>query len=182
MEGELIDRQVGHLLEPGEGQPLPRRPAGLGQGVPSLPEHVADRYVLPHGHGPEGTGDLEGAGQAPGGDLVGAELEEVGVVEEGPAAVGGIEAAQHVDQRRLAGTVGTDQSEDLALLDGQLDVIERLHSPEVFADAGCCQQAHGRVPSTLWSTAGTSSAAAAGATTADRREGSRTTSSVASDE
>src|SRR6267378_420613 len=46
----------------------------------------------------------------------------------------GIDTAQHLHQGRLAGAVLAHQSMDLALPDGEIDVAQRLHAGEGFAD------------------------------------------------
>jgi hypothetical protein len=40
------------------------------------------------------------------------------------------DAAQHPDGRRLAGTVGTEESENLAFSDTEGDVVDRCKGPE----------------------------------------------------
>ena len=48
--------------------------------------------------------------------------------------VGGDGAGQHLDQRRLAGAVVAEQADDLALVDVEVDVVERLHAAVELAD------------------------------------------------
>jgi hypothetical protein len=45
-----------------------------------------------------------------------------------------IDAAQNLHQRRLAGAVLTDQRVNLTGLDGDVDVVERLHARERLGD------------------------------------------------
>src|SRR3546814_4132878 len=59
-------------------------------------------------------------------DLVGALGGDVGILEGDPAAACPGDAADGHQQCRLAGTVGTDQRHDLALLDVQVDTLQRL--------------------------------------------------------
>ena len=51
-----------------------------------------------------------------------------------------IDAAQHLHQGRLAGAVLAHQGMDLALPDGEIDVVQRLHAGEGFADAAHFEQ------------------------------------------
>ena len=50
------------------------------------------------------------------------------------AFVGSVDAADQLDERRLAGAVVADQRDDLAGVDVELDVGQRLDRPEAFAD------------------------------------------------
>ena len=50
------------------------------------------------------------------------------------AAVG-VDAAQHLHQRRLAGAVLAHQGMDLAGVHGEIDVAQRLHACKALADA-----------------------------------------------
>jgi hypothetical protein len=51
-----------------------------------------------------------------------------------------IDATQHLHQRRLAGAVLANQGMDLALPDGEIDVAQRLHADEGFADTAHFEQ------------------------------------------
>src|SRR5690606_11682971 len=51
-----------------------------------------------------------------------------------------IEAGEHVEERGLAGTVGTDQAVDVALADAEAHVRQGLQTTESFADAVHHQQ------------------------------------------
>src|SRR3546814_3413890 len=53
-------------------------------------------------------------------------------------------AADAVDERGLAGTVGADETEDLALTDGDGDVVDGHHGAVVDADAVQLQNQIGR--------------------------------------
>jgi len=52
------------------------------------------------------------------------------------AAVGGHEAADHVEERRLACAVRSDETRDRAFADGERAAGERLDAPEALGDAG----------------------------------------------
>jgi len=55
-------------------------------------------------------------------------------VDEEPAGVGLLNARHDLDQRRLAGSVLTQQGVHLARLEGDGDVIERLRLAEPLRD------------------------------------------------
>ncbi len=54
-------------------------------------------------------------------------------------------AGDDLDQRRLAGPVGADQPEHLALTEGEAHVLERLGRAEAAADPGEFDEAQGHV-------------------------------------
>src|SRR5262249_24446790 len=67
-----------------------------------------------------------------------------GAREGDGAAVGRVDARHHVEQRGLAGSVGADQPDDLALGDRKVDAVERDEAAE--AARQCCagkQRRHG---------------------------------------
>ena len=55
-------------------------------------------------------------------------------VDQNVALVGLIDAVQHLEQRGLAGAVLADEADDLALVDGEADIVQRLHAGEGFRD------------------------------------------------
>ncbi len=60
--------------------------------------------------------------------------EDVAAVELDGAGARRVEAAEAVEQRRLAGAVRTDQPEDLALADLEADAVERHDAAEANRD------------------------------------------------
>ena len=60
-------------------------------------------------------------------------------VEQDPALVGLVVAAQDLDQRRLAGAVVAEQPEHLALLEVQADVAQRRDRAEALGDVLAAQ-------------------------------------------
>ena len=116
---------------------LEARCAEHGADQSGMGAHVAaDHHVLERRHVGEQADVLEGAGNARLGDLVhrarlvrlAAELEAAGV--------GRVEAGQHVEEGGLAGSVGADQAVDLAALDRDADVRQRLQAAEALGHAG----------------------------------------------
>ncbi len=53
-------------------------------------------------------------------------------LERDRSRVGGMNARQHLDEGRFAGTVVTDEGHDLALMDGEVDAGQGGHSTEVL--------------------------------------------------
>ena len=107
----------------------------------------ADHDVLGHGEIGEGLELLEGARDAAAGDAVGPQAGDLAAVEEDAAGVGRLEAGDQVEQRRLAGAVGADDAEDLALVDIEGDVGVGGEAAEALGHAfDVEQQAHVRLP------------------------------------
>src|SRR6185503_10704332 len=101
---------------------------------------AADHHVFERGKIHEQADVLEGAADAGGRDLVRLQAGETAVVEPEVTAIGRIDAGENIEQRGLAGTVGTDQAVDLALADGEGDIIQRLHAAEPLCNLFCNQQ------------------------------------------
>src|SRR5207247_10133105 len=78
---------------------------------------------------------LDGPRAAERRDAARREARDVRALDDDPARVGVVEAADHVEHGRLAGAVGPDHRDDLALLDIEahlrhgLDPAERLRDP-----------------------------------------------------
>ena len=96
---------------------------------------VGDHEVVAHGRVGEQFDPLEGAADAEPGAFVDPQAGDVGAVELDDAAVGSQDAEDAVEERRLAGAVRADQSDALALLDVDVDLIERDDARELLADA-----------------------------------------------
>ena len=96
----------------------------------AVPVMRAEHHVLAHGERRDEREVLERAGDAEPGDLVRLALEHLHAVEPDRAGGRFSEAAQAVEQRRLARAVGADQAAHLAVVDRQLHVVERLDSPK----------------------------------------------------
>ena len=102
--GAEADARQGHLGCGGGARLIRRRDIG------------ADQHVLQHGHALKGAHHLEGAADAEAADAVGLEAPEIAAGEGDGAAIRPQEAVQQVEQRRLAGAVGSDDAEDGAFL------------------------------------------------------------------
>ena len=78
-----------------------------------------EQQVVEHAHVAEQLDELEGAGDAVGGDAMGTEPFQGGAAERNAAPRRRVEAAHAVEQRRLARAVGTHQRGEGPLLHGE---------------------------------------------------------------
>ena len=114
-----------------------------------LPEAPFHRAALDHGASPHGAAekDVRGRGHVrddrellvDGGDagaLLGARVVLLDRFAENldAAAICGIGAGEDLDQRRLAGAVLADEAMDLALVEHEVDVLQRLDARKRLRD------------------------------------------------
>ena len=133
MQVERRGVRVGEVPEPDDLEVLARPPRGPPpSGRADAAEHDRHRDVVPHRHRRERPRDLVGAGDARRGRSGAAAGRRC------PARRSRMRAArrpqragQQVDQRRLAGAVRPDQADELALVDREADVLQRVHAAEV---------------------------------------------------
>ena len=95
---------------------------------------------LPHGERRPQARVLERAAEAGSRPAAGAPPAHVDPVELDAAAVRGLEAADEVEDRRLAGAVRADEPEDLALVQRQVDVAHRGDAAEPLAQSAYLQR------------------------------------------
>jgi hypothetical protein len=88
--------------------------SSLQKPVPAV-RVVADQQVLQHRRVLEQLDVLEGPGDAHLGHAVGRHVRQVVALERDGPGGGHVDPADQVEHRGLAGTVGADQGEDLAL-------------------------------------------------------------------
>src|SRR5262249_4498988 len=86
--------------------------------------------------------DLEGAADARGADLVGAQPVDRLSGEEDSSGVWREHAGDHVEDRRLSRAVRADQRVDSSLGEGERGVRDRSQSPEGLADALDGEEVH----------------------------------------
>src|SRR5439155_10887928 len=82
----------------------------------------------------EDIGDLKCLGDAQAVDRLGREPADLPSFEPDAAGRRRVESGEHVEQRRLAGTVRSDHREDMALTDGEAHLRERREGAEGLAD------------------------------------------------
>src|SRR5205823_3007205 len=90
----------------------------------------------------EEVDELETPGDAPRDLLVDAGAGDIGLLESDGARVRLEEAADDIDERRLAGAVGADERQHLALANGEVDVVHRVRIAEVLGQLAGGEQAH----------------------------------------
>jgi hypothetical protein len=88
---------------------------------------LENREALKEAHVLKGTNDA--APRTP----VRRQARHVGTAEADPAVRWTLEAAQRVDERRLAGAIRPDQPEDLPLVDDKVDAIQGVNAIEIDA-------------------------------------------------
>ena len=71
---------------------------------------------------------------------------DLGAFEPDQAGVGAVDAGDDVEQRGLARAVGTDEAQDLAALDREIDPVERGDAAELFGEPAHFEESriHGR--------------------------------------
>ena len=136
-------RAVGEAreLEPAAGLALGRAP------VPAeTAEHARDRDVLADRQVGERPRDLVGPRHAQPGDPVRRAAGHVHAAHDDPPAVRPVMAADHVDERRLAGAVGADEPQDLPFPDLETHPAERLEAAKRLPHVGADEQRRARRP------------------------------------
>ena len=103
-------------------------------------------HIVLHAQRRKQVGDLEGAGNAELGAPVRRQPRDVVTVEHDAAAGRRQHAGDGVEQRGLAGAVGTDDGAALAARDGQADAVDRAQGVEGDDHIGKCQDrlGHGK--------------------------------------
>src|SRR5207253_6698082 len=110
----------------GEAHPRDRLPrTRVGGGVSVLRRKRADDDVVEQGKARESPHDLEGAPDSCSADCERRLADELAAVELDAAGTGDDEAVERVEERRLAGAVGSDDAEDLALADLERNLLQR---------------------------------------------------------
>ena len=103
---------------------------------------LADQHVLNHAHGGEQTDILERSRDAGLDDVTGLLVLDLLAVEEDLAAVHMVHAGEHIEDGGLAGAVGADDADDLALVDVKFHVFHGHQAAEGLGNAFYFQQCH----------------------------------------
>src|SRR6185437_8423767 len=85
------------------------------------------------------------------GDIAGLASDDRSPVEQHVALMGWMDAGDHVEHRRLAGTVGADQAADLTRLDVEIDAVEHLDAAEAHRHVAHGKQRRGHDRTSLFS-------------------------------
>src|SRR5262249_43918780 len=99
-----------------------------------LAREGAHLEVLQHGHAREDAAPLRRVGDADRGDGVTGHRLDLAPLEHDPPAARRDDARDRAQRRGLAGAVGADQRDDLALVDLDRDALERLDRAVVRVD------------------------------------------------
>ena len=118
----------GDLRQADAGNRFGRQSPCLGVGLGA--DIGADDHVVRDRHAQEWAHDLEGPADAGLTELMRLAARHVAPVEENFAGAGPQESVQQVEQRGLAGAVGTDDSKDLVSPQFEADVLDGFQSAE----------------------------------------------------
>src|SRR3989442_7421814 len=120
----------------------PREPERVRQDVAARAAVDPDHDVLEHGQRREEREVLERPPDAERRDAMGRQPEDRAAVEADVASVGRVEAAQAVEERRLAGAVRADEADDRSLVHVERDGVEREDAPETDREVVNGQDRH----------------------------------------
>jgi hypothetical protein len=90
----------------------------------------AQHHILDHAHGMEQAQGLKGACHAAAGDLIGPQADDGSAANAHIAAAGPIQAGDDIERCGFSRAVRADQAADLAGIDPQREVLERLYAAE----------------------------------------------------
>ena len=91
-----------------------------------------DEGVFGHGQGIEAGVELEGARDAPMAQGLRRGARDGDAVEEDVATIGRVEAGDHVEERRLAGSVGAADAQHLARRHVETQLLHRRQGAEML--------------------------------------------------
>src|SRR5206468_11176344 len=106
---------------------------------------ATDLHVVEDGHAAEQGNVLEGARDPQLGPLVRFQMRDVAAVEHDPSAHGRIDAADAVEDARLAGAVGPDDGEEVAGVDLEAHPGQGGYAAEAQVQVFQSEQCHSRV-------------------------------------
>src|SRR6266446_206676 len=159
----LAERQIGcgPVRKLGHADELERAPCdfrGFGLLRPVAPEvepsaqEIAagaavksGHQVLEHRHAAKELRGLEGTAQSEAGDLARLTVQQRPAREHDLALLRAVNAADDVEERRLAGAVGADQAADLAAICREVDAVERFHAAEAEGKVAHAQERRGHL-------------------------------------
>ena len=137
---EQVEQGPGGLLERPFPAPHPGQMQGVADEIAAASRVPADPHVVEHRLARKQRQVLEGAGDADLGDAMRRPAEQRAAFEPDVAAGRRVEPAQAVEEGRLAGAVGSDQPEDLALVEVERDAVERDDAAKAHHDLADFEQ------------------------------------------
>jgi hypothetical protein len=121
--------------EPDQPECLLGRLEGLRPRVPALAEEPGEHHVIQEREPAERARDLERAANAEIDDAIWRLPGDLAPLEPDRAGIGRERAGEHVEDRALAGAVGADQADDLALLDSERHAVDGGEAAEALGEA-----------------------------------------------
>ncbi len=131
-EADPFDEFAGTLAQAALGRPRTGQPQNAFEQIDLALPMQPDQQIVVDGIVRKDAGALERAGQTKAGDLVRLQPPEGGSTIAHRASGRVQKARDDVEGRRLAGPVGADQADDLALADRKIHVRE-CHEPAEVA-------------------------------------------------
>ncbi len=113
---------------------------------PGVPRQGADADVLEDGHAREGPDDLERPRQAELADRVRRKSDDGPAAEADVAGVRREKAREEIEDGGLAGAVGADEAQHLALGDRQVEPGHGVDASEALGQPPCLQETHRPAP------------------------------------
>ena len=108
---------------------------------------IADHDVIEDRQRQRQAGALEGAGNSCPIDRARRNGRDVGPVEHHTPRISGVDPCDDVEECGLAGTIGADEADDFAGLNGEIEPVQRQHAAEALHQAaGFQQRGHGCHP------------------------------------
>src|SRR3989442_5383077 len=107
-----------------------------------MPRQRADHDVVEHAQSREWAHDLERAREPELADRVRLEAQERAPAEADLSRVRRQETGEQIEGRRLAGAVGPDEAEHLALGQREVETGDGVDAAEVFRESARLEQAH----------------------------------------
>src|SRR5205085_10452253 len=139
--GELMRIAIDGVTEPDELEQVADTLLAVSLVPAADPQPEVD--ILPGGHVREKRVGLE---DHPHVALVRSDVRDVLAVDDDASLVGTIEACDEAQRGRLAAAGGTEEREELALAERDVDAVERLHSAEVTVQVQQFEVGHQRAP------------------------------------
>ena len=142
-----LRRQAGELQHLAAASDLVRRKSPTAEQrpaqTPAAVQMQAEQHVLQAGQLLKQRGELKRAHQPALDDLMRPESADVFAVEPDGAGGGSDEAGQQVEAGRLARAIRTDQADDLALRNAEIDTVDGGESAEVPGETVCLEKKRG---------------------------------------
>ena len=136
MEVQARDRLVGPLLQPDERQRLERPPPRLrlADDAVTVAEHRAEDGVLQDRQRAERERPLHGHPDSLAPDLMGRETVDPLTVQSDAAVRRPLQPDDDLQKRALAGPVGADDGDDVAVVDPERDAVDGRETAEALRD------------------------------------------------